>query len=349
MRTTISSESLPLGTERFSTNKEVIKSLATINDAAAMLSEDMQSLTKEYDGLVAYSYVPGEYIAVPVGHADADNVDPRRHDFRNENILNRAVLLRNTGLSHILNDPKHPFMHQSEINQESPQMTYTRPLIHDDAQVGAIQHSFTPENNKTYLENLPEEQALAAVWNRNQAETSAIAAEVAHLQLLSRELGSLAACLEYEDPVAPNAFIIRWDIEGSKRVAASEQRRLLKAYINQAHRRIRSIANEYHGEYGDQQFAVEQVYDDQGDGANIILPIPRKWDTYNKSVLDSYRHYTADPFMHEVTQALETMGAQYQDLAPTVRVDGAFGYFEPNSIGRFISSEMFRLGAQKHI
>ena len=349
MRTTISSDSLPLGTERFSTNKEVRASLATINDAAAMLSDDMQSISKEYDGLVAYSYVPGEYIAVPVGHANADDVDPRRHEFRNENILNHALLLRNTGLSNILNDPKHPRMHQSEINQDSPQMTYTRPLIHDDTPVGAIQQSFTPENNKTYLENLPEVEAIEAVWNRNKAETTVIAAEVAHLQLLSKELGSLAACLEYDDPIAPNAFIIRWDIEGSKRLAASEQRRLLKAYINQAHRRIRSIADEYHSGYGDQQFAVEQVYDDQGDGANIILPIPRKWDTYKKSVLDSYRHYTADPFMDEVTHALEAMGTQYQDLAPTVRVDGAFGYFEPNSIGRFISSEMFRLGAQKRI
>ena len=310
----------------------------------------MQSLTHEYDGLVVHSHVKDEYSAVPVGHANADGVDPRRHEFRNQNILNHAVLLRNTGLSNVLFDPKHPRMHASQINQEQQQMTYTFPLAHQDEQVGAIQHSFTPANSRNYLENIPSEEAIEAVLTRHQGETELIAAEISHLQLLTKELGSLAASLEYEDPIAPNAFIVRWDIEGSKKHAASDQRRLLKAYMNQAHRRIRLIAEEYHHEYGDRQFAVERVYDDQGDGANIILPIPPKWDTYNTRVLEDYKHYTARPFMDEVVHALEHTGAAYaDDLAPKVRIDGGFGYFEPNSIGRFISNEMFRLGAQKHI
>ncbi len=336
------------GLARFSAAPEVQDSLGVIKGELAVINEELSYLSSDYDSTVAFSRTPGETVAFPVGHSNAHNVSPSRLRFRDTSVLRRAVLLPHTSLKQVLDNPRHPRFTQSSINDEGPQIIYTLPLSHDGEQVGALQHSFTPVELDGAIEQLPDEQALLTLFTENQKSIATIASQTAYLQTLSKNYGSLGAALEYDDPIAPNAFIARWDIEGSKRLAIDERRRALTAYLNQAHFSIRALIRARTEEYATTQFSHEHIYDDQGDGANIILPIPERFNTYDPRVLRDYYHYASDPFLGTLQDTLEAIGAHYkQDLMPRVHVDGAFGYVEPNSIGRFTATQMFHLGHQK--
>lgn len=314
----------------------------------AELDGALTDSSHNYDGLVIFSHVPTEEIAVPVGHTDADNIEPSRHRFRNANILGHSVLLRHTALGKTLLDPYYPGYNQSLINDDMPQFMYTNRLHHEGRQVGALQYSFTPVDEKNGLDALPTEQQLQDIWRHAQPEVRAIAAEVAKLQAFSKKLGSLGTALEYADPIAPNSFIIRWDIAASKFLIRSLRSQVLKAYLNQAHLRIRELMAAYQERYGVDQFDVPVVYDDQGDGANIVIPIPKAFNTYDRYTLKEYGRRTGNPLMEQVTATLDALGNHYRhDLNPEVLVSGGFGYAEPNSIGRFVAKEMFIFGLQK--
>lgn len=336
------------GLARFTAAPEVQKTLRVIDDEIAVINEELSYVSDEYDGSVVFSHTPGDTVAFPVGHSNAHNVDPFRRRFRDTAILRRAVLLPHTSLKQVLDNPRHPRFSQSNINDDGTQLLYTLPLAHNGERVGAIQQSFSAVKPGGAIENLPEEQTLLDIFSRNQTGIEAIAAQTARLQNLSEGYGTLGAALEYDEPIAPNAFIARWDIEGSKGLTIGERSRALKAFLNQAHFSIRALARSRMDQYSTTQYSIEHVYDDQGDGANIILPIPERFNTYDRHVLRDYRHYTGEPFLDSLRATLDNISEDYKhDLMPRVRVDGIFGYVEPNSIGRFTATQMFTLGGQK--
>jgi len=333
------------GSERFLWSPEVQDSLGVIKNEAAMLSENIASVsTPNYDSLVVFSHTPGEEVANPLAFANANDIHPSRFAFRKEAVLGRSVLLRKTSLGAVLangRDPRFPRLGHSTINPDYPQFTYTHPLFSGDTPVGAIQQSFTAADRLSGIQDMPDdtEATLKAAFEASAYETKAITDEIIKLQSMSKELGSLGSALELDAPVAPNSFVVRWDVEGSKRFAADTRRRALKAYMNQVHLRIRALTEEYSGKF---------VNDDQGDGANLIFFIPEKYNTYDPFTLKDYLHYTGTPFIKKIEQELEKIADQYRsDLDPSVRVSGEFTYTERNSIGRYVANEMYLLGNQK--
>lgn len=344
----MSKSSLLDGLDRFSERKDVKQTLLDIAESTASLNESLSYSSPDYDSLVVFSHAPSENTAVPVGTTDAYDTSRLRHLFREENISNRRVLLKGTSLGAALSSPKNAGYAASQINHETPQMTYSERLVHDDIVVGAIQHSFTPQRENGFIENLPEEGEMTKFSKEHRRDIAHTAAAVALLQTLSKEYGSLGLSLEYKDPIVPNSFVVRWDIEGSTHMAQGAQMRAFDAYQNQAHIFMRRLAGEYKKRYQIDQYGIDKIYDDQGDGAYIILPLPPSHNPYDGQVLADYQHYSADPFIEAVQSGLETIGSQFAtDLLPKVQVSGSFGYVEPNGIGRLKSSAMFELASQK--
>ncbi len=336
------------GFERFSKRKDVEKALADIADTTAGLNESLSYATPDYDSLVVFSHVSGEDAALPLSTTDAYDALRHRHFFRESTIKNRRVVLRGTSLGAALADPRAAGFAGSQINTESPQMVYTEQLEYDGAVVGAIQHSFTPVEEDGYIEHLPDEHEMTGLSKLHRQEIAKTAALVALLQSFGKELGPLGTSLEYDDPIAPTAFIVRWDIEGSTQHAHGRNMQALDAFQNQAHLFLRRLTNDYQTRYQQHQYGIEQVYSDQGDGAYLVLPLPKSHNPYETQVLKDYHKYSAVPFMQQVKTGLEAIGTHYlADLAPRVQVSGDFGYVEENGFGRLKSTTMFKLASQK--
>ena len=335
--------------ERFSTRQDVGSALDTISNNAHLLHHTMNNgVSRHYDGLIVFSHRAGDKTAVPVAHADSAPALSERHRFRDEVILGRSLRLGHTALGKVLAARSYPAFNTSELNPE-PQFTYTQRLVHEGHQVGAVQYSFTPEGPHDSFDDLPTLHAMHRVLEESAEPLATISAELARLQLIRHDMGSLATALEFDAPIAPNAFVVRWDVEASKHhMHHPKSRTALKTFINSIHPAIRALAKEYQGQFGTSQFSVEHIYDDQGDGANVILAIPDYINTYDSTVRSHFRKDTAEPFMHDIRREIDRIGAYYQhDLQPLVHVDGTFGSVEPNSIGRYTATEMFTLADKK--
>jgi len=344
----MSESSLSGGLDRFSKRKDVEKTLADIADSTAGLNESLSYSSDEYDSLVVFSHVPGESAAVPVSTTDAYDSTHDRHRFRDDAVTNRRVVLRGTSLGLALADETNAGYAASQINHSVPQMVYTERLVHEGSVVGAIQHSFTPTFGRKHIENLPISTEIEALTQQNRKEVAQVAARVALLQSLGKDHGPLGLSLEYEDPIAPNSFIVRWDIEDSRNLARSSRMPALDAFENQTHLFLRGLTETYKKRYLVDEYGIDKIYDDQGDGAYLVLPLPTSYNPYDPRVLADYYRYSAAPFIETVHHGLATIGANYlSDLAPRVQVSGEFGYFEKNGIGRLKSSTMYSLSAQK--
>jgi len=342
--------SLSGGLERFSKRKDVNKTLTDIADTTATFNMALSDTSNEYDSLVVFSHTEGAATAVPVATLEASDTNWYRHNFRKDNIDGRRVVLAGTALGKALAHEKHAGYANSAINPSATQMVFTERLIHEGRVVGAVQESFTPVRENGYLENLPGDRELHALSEEYREVLARTAAKVALLQSMSEGSGSLGLLLEREDPIAPDAFIVRTDVDGSRRLARGYQRRAYEAYQNQSQIFLRRLAEKYQERYLIDQYGVKTAYSDQGDGAYLILPLPGGYNPYDIHTLNSYHHYTATPFMNNVRAGLTIIGNRYLgDLTPepTVQVSGAFGNIEENGVGRFVSTTMYELAEQK--
>lgn len=330
--------------ERFSKRRDVTSAVAAISEAVAPFNEALSSLTPAYDSMVIFSHAHRELTALPVTHLDAEGIDTTRHTFRDDAILGRRVLLTGTALGETLkNSTATPHYKASKINHLAPQVTYTHPLFSDQQEVGAIQHSFTAPDGEETVDDLPEEAELIFLANKNRQEIARAAEHIARLQLLGKELGSLAIGLELEEPIAPNAYIIRWDITDSSAMARDSRQAALDAYTNQIHLLLKDMTEHYPHDSDTDSAAM---YSDQGDGAYIILPI-NSLNTYSPATLDRYRATTASQFLTDLQRGIATITRQFADIAPRVKINSDFGFVETNGIGRLKSKTMFSLADQK--
>lgn len=324
--------------ERFSHRRDVTGALSTISESVAAFHDDLSRLTPAYDSMVVFSHTPKEVAAFPVAHHDAEGVSTSRHTFRDSAILGHRVLLTGTALGETLKQSTAtPHYKASKINLLAPQVTYTHPLFLHASEVGAIQHSFTAPEGKETLDDLPEEAELIFLANKNRRELAHTSEGLARLQALGKELGSLAIGLELKEPIAPNAYIIRWDINGSSAMALDDRQPALDAYTNQVHLFLQDLAESHES----------AIYSDQGDGAYIIIRTDDALDTYDASSLARYREVVATPLLTDLQRGIATIGRHYADLSPRVQISSDFGFVEPNGIGRLKSRTMFTLATQK--
>jgi|GEM_PF-5064979 len=352
----MSTSSLLGGSERFVSRSDVQKALSDIEMSVAGLNDELSFISPNYDSLVVFSHEQDDRVAAAVGHLDAYDIAPNRLYFRNDTVIRRRLILGGTALGETLLSPAHKkdalstsYFAQSQINHESPQFTHIRRLFHDGTQVGAIQSSFTPESPRHAIEHIPDAPEIDAIWKRNQSEVAHVAKHLFDLQKLGHETGaSLAAGLEFEDPIVPNAYLVRWDLEHSTPKALGDRHPALRAYLNQAHQFVRELTQYYADNPGHSTFGIREPYDDQGDGAYVILPLPKGFNVYDPKVLENYQTYTAPRFMNELAAGLEAIGSQYVlELYPKVHVSGDFGYVEGNSIGRLNSRTMYSLAEKQ--
>lgn len=335
------------GLDRFSKRKDVESTLADIAESTASLNESLSYTTNEYDGHVIFSHAPGEPVALPLATVDAYETDRFRHAFRDEHIAGRRLLLKGTTLGKALANPSEAQYGVSAIETEMPQMVYTERLIHEDAVVGAVQYSFTPVEKGGYLENIPDEDIVARLTHQARKDLGHLAARIAHLQSTGKEYGPLGLAMEYDTPVAPNAYVVRWDIKDSTTMVRNNYK-ALDAFANHAHIFLHRLGEDYQKRYRTDQFGIEKVYDNQGDGAYIILPLPSSHNPYDTQVLSDYHTYDAAPFLNDARAGLEAISAQYfPDIRPSVLVSGDFGYVEENGIQRLKSKTMYELSGQK--
>lgn len=339
---------LPGGYERFIERSDVIRARNAIQTSTTALNYELSYAFVDYDGAVAFSHEADDQIAVPLAHKDAYTASKDRSAFRTTSIIGRRVLLRGTALGEALEEKTNPTFAQSKINPRF-QMTYIHPLLHDSRQVGALQYSFTAPEDTEYITELPDGNYMDILHSKLGGEVRRIAAETARLQQLAHEvksIGSLAAGLELERPIAPNAFIIRWDVQGSNKLVMSDAEPAYSAFIAQAHARLRTLTEEYVANLDEEmQTDGHEAYDNQGDGAYIILPLPRRYyKPYSKQYLANFKHYNADRFTDILQSNLDAIAGRYhKTFSPKVVITGDFGYVEANSIGKLTSSTMYHL------
>jgi hypothetical protein len=339
---------LPGGYERFIERSDVKHARNAIQTSTTALNYELSYASVDYDGVVAFSHETDDQITVPLAHHDSYSATMDRSAFRAASIVGRRVLLKGTALGEALKEKAGPTFAQSKINPRF-QMTYIHPLLHDTEQVGALQYSFTAPEGTKYITDLPDDKYMETLHSKLGGEVRRIAAETARLQRLVNELGtigSLATGLELERPIAPNAFIIRWDVQGSSKLVTSDAEPAYSAFIAQAHARLRTLAEEYVAHLDEEmQTDGHEAYDNQGDGAYIILPLPRRYyQPYSKQYLADFKKYNVDRFTDILQGNLDTIASQYhKTFNPKVVLTGDFGYVEANSIGKLTSSTMYQL------
>lgn len=348
----MSTSSLPGGYERFIERRDVTCARKQIQMSTEVLNYELENSSIDYDGAVAFSYEPGSQIALPLADSDAYSATKERSAFRTHSILGRRVLLRGTALGETITKEKGPTFAQSQINPDY-QMTYIYPLLHDTHRVGALQYSFTAPEGSRAITEIPTEDHMEMIHKKLGREVSRIAAETARLQQLAHEvdsIGSLATGLELEQPIVPNAFIIRWDVQGSSKLVLSDAEPAYNAFISQTHALLRTLTEEYVAKLDTEvQVDGHEAYSDQGDGSYIILPLPKRYaNYYSKQYLADFKHYNVDNFMSTLQAKLDAIARQYHGtFIPKVAITGDFGYVEANSIGHLTSPIMHRLAHQQ--
>ncbi len=347
----MSNTSLPGGYERFSSRADVKGAIASIDNELASLNEALSYSSPSYDSLVLFSVEKGSPIATPLSTVDAYDTDPWRHYFRDDAVMNRRLLRKGTALDMALTEGEkadltgleyEPEFIDSRINTEYDQITYTQRIKMAGQVLAAVQYSFTAKDHREGIGYLPDSKELKDIWQKHQKEMSRVALSVDLLQDRARETGApLAAGLEMEDPIAPNAFLIRWDVEGATALARGSKKAALRSYLNAVHSQLSELTARYSKDRELSTWNIHEAYDDQGDGAYIILPIP--FSTYDAQYLKDYSKYTAPRFMGDTRAAIDEVSAQFPDLAPAVHLSGDFGYAEGNSVQRLDSYLMYAL------
>lgn len=329
------------GSEAVSSRAIIERTIKDIEESLGGLNEEVSYEAPHYDSLVVFSTTDEDPIATPVATLDGTGSNGFQRYFRDTSVIDFRLRKAGTALLH------HNSFAQSAINPDY-QITYTHPLISDGAQVGAVQYSFTEHYTGEGL-SLPDNHTLEHVWDRYQTETAAAAAGLAGLQRMALERRKTLPVMLHKKPtLAPNSFLIRWDIEGATELNASDRQPLLDDFINDAHVALSDLTQEYVDDPEKSHWNIRRAYSDQGDGAYVTLMIPDSFNTYDEQFLKDYRHYTAGRFMTEAAKRLESLKANFPaSFQPVVHMNGDFGYSEVNSIGRLNSTTMYTLAEKQ--
>ena len=337
---------MPDGYERFSERSDVLRARNEINMGIEALNDSLSFTSEDYDGVISFAHESGDALAIPLADTNAYNIAPERYEFRSNNIVGRRLLLAGTALGRALRNGHGPDFTQSTIHP-SIQQTYIHPLVHDERGVGALQYSFTAAYPSTPIPVTPEQKEMEDFHKAYQREIDHIAAQTARLQNLAHETKgtkSLATGLEMEQPVAPNAYIIRWDIRGSSHFVNSDLGPVYDAFVGQVHARLHELVLSYSERYEYLKAGVHEAYDDQGDGAYIVLPLPHYVNPYERRALVDFQQRHVEDFMKDFRADVESIGYQYRKtFVPKVAITADFGYVEENTIDRLTSRTMHTL------
>ncbi|MBN9398260.1 hypothetical protein BGO18_01230 [Candidatus Saccharibacteria bacterium 47-87] len=341
---------LPGGYERFSERSDVIRAQDEIHKATQALNDSLSYASGSYDGVVSFGHEPGEALAIPLANANAYDTAPERYEFRTDNIIGRRLLVAKTALQEALKPNSPPRFDMSAINPLNNQFVYTQPLAHDGRTVGALQYSFTPESPGTGVDLLENEE-MSALHRQHRSEVQHIADQTARLQRIAREakgIKSLATGLELEQPIAPNAFVIRWDIKNSTHFVHSDLGGVYDAFVGQVHAFLRELTYTYTSYHKRLQAGIHEAYDDQGDGAYIVLPLPEYFSPYLPQSFATFKQHYTRAFMQRLHEGIEAIAHQYdRTFTPAIAITADFGYVEENTIGRLTSRTMHTLANQQ--
>lgn len=334
-------------THRFAERPDVKHRLATLSELSASINEDVSYLSPEYESSVVFSYIPGERVAIPLVASDAHQSHWYRSEFRRHNVDNRRVVVPGTALNEALQSEYGEGFAVSGMNkEESPQMVYTTRLEHEGVLVGAYQSAFSPALDKHYFEQLPDQDEIEEQMARHTATLGTMALHMAQLQESAASYGPLGLALEKDSPVAPNAYVLRWDVVGSTRLMRSANQAVYEAFQNQVHLYIRRFAETYAKRTSLFGSKPIDIYVHQGDGAYIVLELPKIINPYDKQALDSFKHYTVEPFEDNLRKGLSRIIGEYsEDINPAVLVSGMYGYAEEDGLNNLNSRAMTELAA----
>ena len=331
----------------FSSRPEVITTMANIKNAFVPLNEKLARTSVNYDSLVVFSAEPSDTVAVPLLAIDAPRPNSQRHTFRDTSIMGRQLLLPGTTLKKAMDGEDIGFYAESAINHEYDQLTHTEVLHLDDKQVALVQYSYTAAEAGDTIATLPDDADITALWQDEQRAMARAALGVATLQGFAHELQSpLGLELEQQEPLAPNGFFIRWDVEGASEIALSHNRAKLQKFLNRAHLGLSRLASDYVEDPGKSHWNIRDVYDNQGDGAYVFLPIAEHFNPYDPYYLEDFRKYTAQRYIDDMNSLFTELNT-HSSMKFKVNVTGDFGFAEPDSTGRIDAATMYALAKQQ--
>lgn len=251
-------------------------------DTLAMAQEHLESINYDYDSLgfdnnPASTTHPYEGVilfnvdtrptnrASALLHAASYGTDGARRDARlgffRDNIEGRRIILGQSALQESLNDGeknRSQTFHDSKMNSGN-QMVWAQPLVHEGKNVAAIQLAYTL--NQTQNWNYPSNDAVDKIWEKHRRPMAEVAKALADLAL---KTSSLSKSLEIKPPIAPNAFVIQWDVINSRSDALNGNYATQEAYLETWKAARAEITKE-----------LGATILDRGDGEYIILPFER--------------------------------------------------------------------------
>lgn len=323
------------------------RAVEELKDSFVTLNNKLSNSSPSYDSLVVFSAEPHSNIATPLLTLDALNGE-HDHTFRDTSIMGRALVLPGTTVGDVLKGRDVGFYAGSNINTAHNQLTHTEILHAKGKQVAAVQYSYSAPKPGGVIEHLPEDVTVSAIWENVQTHMAHAAMGILSLQRAAHELRSpLSVELEQQEAIAPNGFPIRWDVEGATEMALDSRRPKLQKFLNRAHIALSGLAADYANHPEKSSWNIRDVYDNQGDGAYIILPLPEYFNPYDKRFLEDYRTFVAQRFMDDMSAQFKAINAGFEDIDFNVNITGDFAFIEPDSTGRLDSSVMYALAARQ--
>lgn len=317
----------------------ITQAISAIELALAPLNDDVSyaKSPSSYDSLIVFSSTDDDPIATPIATLDGLGSNRCQRRFR-DTLMDYRIRKPGTALA----EGTHQFV-QSTLNPD-PQMTFSLPLIDKDAQIGVVQYSFSEHFNDEGI-NLPDSDVLEKIWEHHAKSVADVTASLAGLHRLAKERHrTIPRLLLKKLPVAPNSFLIRWDIEGATALSRSEQQPLLDDFIDEAQLELTKLVQEYTDHPEKTHWNLSEVYSDQGDGAYIALKIPDTFNTYPRQFTDDFRRHVGQKFIAEVEKRLNAIADASPDgFRPTIHTNGDFAHVELNSLGRLSAQAMYEL------
>lgn len=241
-------------TERAEKKSAAKRLVTSANQTLAPLSDAFLHQTSASEGVVVFGINEQHYPerAATLTTPTPDKLSP----FTRRSVAGRLMELSATTLGdeyrRFRSQPDAtPYLLSSRLNP-SEHMVWTQPVIIDGRVKGLAQLALKPQNNNGNLGI--DQRHIASIFHDNENDLHQVVDQLAELS---------PAELELAPPITPNAYTIRWDIQGSTQLATGNRQGEYLAYKQTLTDGINRLLEPF-----------QTAIDDAGDGQNIVLYLP---------------------------------------------------------------------------
>lgn len=270
--------------------RESNRALNPVNNELLRISQDSDA---DYAGLVLF--IPESEYLLPVVSLDGSAEVSRVNDFRNENIDGRRVLTQ-TAIGRYLKSSSDQPEYVHSLMNPAEHMTLVYPYKIESFIAGAIQVAMNTRRTNV----IPDMNRLVSVLD---VDSSVIRNVIHSFKNLPDETETLSDRLEFEDAVAPTAYVVRWDIENSTPLALGPDSVPFKKNLVKLMSHINNL-----------ELKQADLVSGLGDGQNLVVYIPSSINPSDTASVSGFGKNTIQPLIDKINRYNTELSYDYPEF-----------------------------------